>query len=183
MFSGMKAHILLRKDVDVYNSPLFKETDLFFCPKSLFAQVWLQRNEDTIFITGFVVGEAREKILSSSVSAEDLFLDQLQRIFQTESGNIIFIESKPSCSAFDLYDWSSDEFIGGLYSSPSINAGWHTINECRTPLTCRDDLRNSIVERIFFAGEHTNISTCATVQSAVESGLVAAEQVLQSLSK
>ena len=192
MFSGMKAHVLLRKGIDVQPSIIFEATDLFFCPNQLFTQVWINRNKDinTIFLTGFVVAEARERVLSKTkdgiISASDLFLNQLHEMFKDEEGNSLFIDSNPTCSAFDLYDWSADEFVGGMYSSPSVDAGWRVAHDSdgnKIIQTCRHDMKAPIADTIFFAGEHTNVKTCATVQAALESGSIAASDVLESFGR
>lgn len=183
MFSGMKAHVLLRKEVDVIDSLLLGRADLFFCPGDIFSQVWLQRNDTSYFVTGFVVAEDRERLLllieESGMNARYIFLSQLHRMFRDKEGNTLFVETEPTCAAFDLYDWSDDEFIGGIYSSPSVGAGWRQHDSSQT---CRHDLKDSIENAIFFAGEHTNTKVCATVQSAMDSGVIAAKDVLQSLS-
>lgn len=183
MHSGMKAHVLLRRNVDIRSSLLVDSTDLYFCPDQIFSQIWIQRNDSTIFITGFVVSDGRELLLqltkSEEMDAQRLFLAQLQRMFHDDDGRSLFIEIEPTCAAFDLYDWSGDEFIGGIYSSPSFGAGWKNSNN---KATCRDDLKASICNTIFFAGEHTNTKVCATVQSALDSGIIAARDVLNSFS-
>ena len=183
MFSGMKAHILLRKGVDVRSSHIFETTDLYFCPDKLFSQVWLNRNKETIFLTGFVVAETRDGLLSKDKDTVcDLFLHQLCEMFKDEEGSSLFLHSNPTCSAFDLYDWSADPFVGGMYSSPSIGAGWRINNDSGNKViqTCRHDIKKAIVETIFFAGEHTNVKTCATTQAAMESGVIAATDLLES---
>mmetsp|Transcript_14897 Transcript_14897/g.28005 ORF Transcript_14897/g.28005 Transcript_14897/m.28005 type:complete len:862 (-) Transcript_14897:2613-5198(-) len=184
MFSGMKAHLLLRKGIDVRDSLLLDCAELFFCPGEIFSQVWLQRDDRTYFITGFVVAEDRERLLllvqDSEMDAQHIFLSQLHRMFRDEKGNTLFPEAEPTCAAFDLYDWQNDEFIGGIYSSPSVGAGLKHLHARKE--TCRDELKAAIESTIFFAGEHTNTKVCATVQSALDSGMIAAKEVLQSFS-
>lgn len=192
--SGMKALLLLRKNIQEPQDMkgLLHNNDLFFCPEEIFSQVWVRRNEDTIFITGFVVSNRRRQLLQrmeenpNSNCCRDIFLDQLQRMFPREIANC-------SCDAFDLYDWSDDEFVKGIYSSPSIDAGLgflhqhHRSSSSSTSetdfavTTARDDIRAPIRDYVYFAGEHTNTKTCATVQAAIESGLLAASEVLKSL--
>lgn len=113
------------------------------------------------------------------MSAQCIFLTQLLRMFQDEEGNSLFAETEPTCAAFDLYDWGDDEFIGGIYSSPSVGAGWSTIHSKEI---CRHNLKAPIENIIFFAGEHTNTKGCATVQSALDSGVIAAKDILESFS-
>ena len=231
MLSGMKAHILLKKNVDIVDkSDLVEHTELIFCPNEIFTQVWLRRDADSVFLTGFVVATFRTQLktrCSNGESAEMLFLDQLKRMFVDGDGTSIFLnEINPTCSAFALHDWADDEYVMGLYSSPSVGAGWQdtapnkdaTINYLEprpttsrtngiTELnganvgdkvdsssgettsdesscdvqTCRHHLARPIKSCIFFAGEHTNITTCATVQAALESGVRAAEELVSAL--
>lgn len=202
MFSGMKAHILLRKKLDILEAVQDMEcTELVFCPGEIFAQVWLRRDETSVFVTGFVVADGRDTLkrrTRSGESATFIFLDQLNRMFMDDVGRSAFINAEmPTCSAFALHDWSDDEYIMGTYSSPSIGAGWGQSNTDQfatepTPTThsdaaptiaetCRHCLAKPIKNTIFFAGEHTNIKTCATVQAAMESGNRAAAEVAKSL--
>jgi len=57
MFSGMKAHLLLRKGIDINPSPFLENTELFFCPGEIYSQVWLRRDESSVFLTGFVIAD------------------------------------------------------------------------------------------------------------------------------
>lgn len=86
-----------------------------------------------------------------------------------------------------MHDWSEDKYVRGLYSSPSVGAGWQLLpsgsgfgnmdKRIATRRTCRHDLASPIANTIFFAGEHTNLSTSATVQAAMETGVRAAHEV------
>jgi len=192
MFSGMKAHMLLKIGNDIERiSKLMKNTELLFCPGEIFSQIWLRRNESSIFLTGFCVANCRDRLMemvascgegSKSKIAQDLMLTQVYRIFEAGNGEgSIFLEpSSPTCSSFVLHDWSEDEFTLGIYSSPSVGAGWY-LGDNEPLLTHRDYLANPIKNKIWLAGEHANISTCATVQSAMESGEKAAKEVFRSL--
>jgi hypothetical protein len=194
MFSGAKAHLLLRRNVDIASHPsdLLDYTELFFCPGEIFSQVWIRRDSSTVLVTGFVAANCCDKLkdqMDGGETAKSLFLDQLQRMFSSDpSGEHIFLnETHPSCSAFAWHDWSEDEYILGMYSSPSVGAGWQPRansggDESTDKVkTCRDFLAKPIKDLVFFAGEHTNTKTCATVQAAMESGLRVAEEVLHSM--
>ena len=203
MFSGMKAHILLKIGIDITHcSKLMKLTELFFCPGEIFSQIWLRRNETSVFLTGFCLANCRDQLVSlvsnrateSNESkedvAKDLMLQQLIRIFErrNEQQTIFANPSSPSCSAFALHDWSDDEYVMGAYSSPSVGAGWQNLETNNSPQleekeypTHRDFLAKPIKDSIWLAGEHVNVKTCATVQSAMESGDRAAREVLKSL--
>jgi len=166
MFSGMKAHALFKKNVDVKSMSVFDSTELFFCPGNTFSQIWVRRDDSSVFLTGFVVATDRDILIENiqyGSNAQDVLLQQLRNMAEEA-----FVDSNnPTCSAFSLFDWSDDEYIGGLYSSPSIGC-----------FQQRRHLRSSIKDTIFFAGEHTNEKTSATVQAAMESGVLAAQDVL-----
>ena len=192
MFSGMKIHVLLKCGVDVpLEMPkVLQQTEFVFCPGEHCVQLWFRRNEDSVLVTGFlpanvrdclqtaiVVNESSSSSSSRSNGVKAMILDQLSRMYSTDN---LFGEGKaPSCSAFWLYDWSDDPYVRGLYSSPSVGAGWKQPNSSH--LTSRHDLACPIADTIFFAGEHTHTSTSATVQAAMESGCRVAEEVQKSL--
>ena len=184
-YSGMKVHMLLQKSNKELHefSGLLQNTELFFCPGEIFCQIWVRRNTESIFLTGFVVADGRNQLLSeiekNHKTSQELFMNQLQRMFAHEIEHY-------DCTAFDLHDWSDDEFVMGLYSSPSVNAGWKTskcCNEGKVLKTMRDDMKAPINNSIYFAGEHTNVKTCATVQAAIESGIIAAVEIVKSLKR
>ena len=199
MFSGMKAHMLLKVGVDIQRiSKRMKNIELLFCPGEIFSQVWLRRNEETVFLSGFCVANCRDKLMqivqsreeSKSTIAQELMLDQVQRIFESTDSKeekIFTVSSSPTCSSFALHDWSEDEFTLGIYSSPSVGAGWSgNLNDeflagDVLPPTHRDRLAKPINNQIWFSGEHANTETCATVQSAMESGARAAKEVFKAL--
>ena len=196
MFSGMKAHMLLKVGIDIHRiSKRLKNTELLFCPGEIFSQIWLRRNEESVFVSGFCVANCRDTMMQKvarcgeelkSITAQGLMLDQVQRMF--EEGDGIFVNSsQPTCSSFALHDWSEDEFTLGIYSSPSVGAGWggksykESIAGDILPPTHRDHLAKPINNDIWFSGEHANTATCATVQSAMESGARAAKEVYLAL--
>lgn len=135
---------------------------------------------------------------TKSATARELMLGQVHRMFGTRyGGDTVFLEpTSPTCSFFVLHDWSDDEFALGIYSSPSVGAGWVNKNkkkgESATATgetdsvlppthTHRDYLAKPIRNEIWLAGEHANKKTCATVQAAMESGAETAKEVYQSL--
>lgn len=67
---------------------------------------------------------------------------------------------------FVYYHWSKHPFIRGGYSSPTAHA-WGMRHALATPV---DD-------HLFFAGEATSLVACATVHTAIETGLRAAREV------
>lgn len=64
------------------------------------------------------------------------------------------------------YHWSNNPFIRGGYSSPTAYA--HGM---------RHVLALPVQDCLFFAGEATSITTCATVHTAMETGFRAASEV------
>mmetsp|Transcript_52590 Transcript_52590/g.58802 ORF Transcript_52590/g.58802 Transcript_52590/m.58802 type:complete len:85 (-) Transcript_52590:2654-2908(-) len=71
MFSGIEAHMLLKIGIDIKCiSELMKSTELFFCPAEIFSQVWLRRNEETVFLTGFCVANCRDRLIDLVLSSE-----------------------------------------------------------------------------------------------------------------
>jgi hypothetical protein len=198
MFSGMKTHMLLKVGIDIQRIPKrMKNTELLFCPGEIFSQIWLRRNEESVFLSGFCVANCREQLIqmvtnrgevgeeSKTDIARDLMLDQVQRVFESsiDDEKKIFVNpSSPTCSSFALHDWSEDEFTMGIYSSPSVGAGWGGRSRGDVlPLTHRDNLAKPINNEIWFSGEHANTTTCASVQSAMESGARAAKEVYQAI--
>ena len=191
MFSGMKIHVLLRRGVDISEIPLaIQFTELVFCPGEICVQIWFRRNADSVLVTGFVPANARDRLKaavaerteeeSETACVQRLVLDQLHRMYnrETTTKEEVLFDSTPSCSAFCMHDWLEDEYVQGMYSSPSVGAGWQDSSSDRT---CRHDLASPIRNTVFFAGEHTNVSTSASVQAAMDSGLRAADQVYKSL--
>ena len=83
--------------------------------------------------------------------------------------------SKPASNSFIhhvVYDWKRNPFVRGGYSSPTVHA-----------CGMREELAKSVDDRIFFAGEATNINVSSTIQSAIETGVRAAEEVMSSVEK
>ena len=64
------------------------------------------------------------------------------------------------------YHWSKHPFIRGGYSSP-------TVHGCGL----RHELASPVEDCLFFAGEATGVTACATVHTAMETGLRAAHEV------
>ena len=64
------------------------------------------------------------------------------------------------------YHWSNHPFIRGGYSSPTVHAQG-----------MRHVLASPVENRLFFAGEATSVTACATVHTAMETGFKAASEV------
>ena len=180
---GGKVHALLKWGVDLKE---FHQIDkellrgIFICPEEQFKQIWFRLDESSILLTGFCVfsgqtNNEREpshletslkslaiKILSQSIT---------DKIFHRDCND----DPMLTFSAFDVYDWSADIYVKGMYSSPSVSS--------RSPLAKPpyQYLSESILNCVYFAGEHTHTETSATVQSALESGIRAAREIYQDL--
>ena len=91
-------------------------------------------------------------------------------LFPTHSDGSPFL----NFSAFDVYNWGDENYVKGIYSSPSVCLG-------REEKSQYQDLVDLISNCIYFACEHTHTETRATVQSALESGIPAAREIHQKL--
>ena len=64
------------------------------------------------------------------------------------------------------YHWSKHPFIRGTYSSPTVHAQG-----------MRHVLAIPVQDLLFFAGEATNVTACACVHTAMETGIRAATEI------
>ena len=70
---------------------------------------------------------------------------------------------------FVYYHWSSNPFVRGAYSSPSVNARGS-----------REILARPVRDIVYFAGEATrSVGDCCTVSGAIESGKQTADDVME----
>ena len=105
----------------------------------------------------------------------DLFLEQLGQMFFPRGplNGESSAWSQERVVAHFWFDFTERESFLGMYSSPTVNCG----EKERVALgrACFPD------STLHFAGEHTNDSTVATVQAAMESGERAAKEIASSL--
>lgn len=109
-------------------------------------------------------------------AAVQVFLDQLDQIFSASDAKspAAAAAAGPASTAFvrgGVMDWGKEPYIEGGYSSPSVGleAG------------ARAALQGLPGGTVFFAGEHTHERLNACLQGAMETGVRAATQAMQSL--
>ncbi len=209
VMSGGKVHALLKWGVDLVSwdqlscsNITLKErlSGIYVCPQDdIFSQIWFRwKKGHSILATGFYVYDECDNatVLNgfgkngkrNSSSLENKFKTIVEKILCNRLGKFIFPKKDRedatafTFSAFDVYDWSDDMHIRGLYASPSVNLLNHRRGE--TPMDSGSQCYHHLAtlsNRIFFAGEHIHTETNATVQSAIESGICAADDILVSL--
>ena len=176
MLSGGKVHALIKLDT---NWKIFEMIDfdclrgIFVCPLDEFKQIWFRWDQDSILVTGFCVYDGRTDQKKAPTHVEESLKSLAIRIIsKTIPTDILHECAKLSFSAFDIYDWSDDEYVQGMYSSPSVSSRW---TEAMNPYRhLAEPMMN-----VYFAGEHTHTVTSATVQSALESGVRAAHEIYE----
>ena len=65
-----------------------------------------------------------------------------------------------------FYDWGSNPFVRGCYASPVLNS-----------YAMAEKLAEPLNQTLFFAGEATGTQGMSTVQSAIDSGKRAANEI------
>ena len=180
---GGKVHALLKWGVDLKAFHQIDEESLrgiFVCPEEQFKQIWFRLDESSILVTGFCVfsgqtnDEREQSYLEASLKSltiRVLSQSMTDKIFHRDCND----DPMLTFSAFDIYDWSADVYVKGMYSSPSVSLG---SSAAKSPYLY---LSEPISNCLYFAGEHTHTETCATVQSALESGIRAAREIYQDL--
>ena len=103
---------------------------------------------------------------SLHASAARMFINQLTQVL-----NISELSLNESCIDCILYDWKEDE--------PMVRGGYMYGKKGMTTKHLHDLAEPQ--RNIFFAGEATNTNACCTVQAAMETGIRAANEVLQHL--
>lgn len=209
VMSGGKVHALLKWGVDLvplktdFNAKSILNERLrgiFVCPQEeKFSQVWFRwKDGHSILATGFYVYcecDSEMDIYSfgnngkcSNYFLENKFKSIVERILSNRLGPSIFAKKDHddvaviTFSAFDAYDWSGDMHERGLYSSPSVDVLDTEVGATSTSdkLQCHNHLATPLSNHIFFAGEHMHTETNATLQSAIETGICAADDILDS---
>jgi len=182
---GGKVHALLKWDVDLKKPRLIDYTSLqgiFICPNEQFKQVSFRWNDTSILATGFCVFREETHDEKEYIHLKESFKMLIIRILhRTVSPDIFFKDQNSNIcltfSAYDIYDWSKDQYIRGMYSSPSVNSG-HILGDIPPAQYLAEP-----ISKVHFAGEHTHTETSATVQSALESGIRVAHEIYQHLIK
>jgi monoamine oxidase len=122
---------------------------------------WVTQTNEPL-LTAFVMGERAENLKSLGNNAITAIADELTLIYGT-SANINNVVD------FIIQDWSDEPYIKGAYSYPKLNA-----------LGAREELAKAVDNKIYFAGEATNINGhAATMHGALETGYRAAIEILK----
>jgi len=125
---------------------------------------WTQLPENACQLTGWVAGPNAVKLKSLDEKAIlKKGLESLSAIFKMSAD-----ELKEKIVDSRAVNWITDPFSLGAYSYPTVNAE-------RFIHTLREPVNNTL----FFAGEALGIkSLCGTVEAALESGIQAANEIL-----
>ncbi len=121
----------------------------------------LGRSAENNTLTAFVMGEKAEYLSSLGAGAIDVVVAELDQMYGAgvASGSLI---------ASYIMDWSKEPFIKGAYSYQKVGTG-----------DSRSTLAQSIDDKIFFAGEATNIEGHeATVHGAIQTADTAVEELV-----
>lgn len=144
--------------------------NLIYRVRGFVSQIWMytydsmKSAEKCHLIAGFQTAEpAEQKINLSEQEVLDGFLQDLDHIFRTASN---LHPATDSFTDYVYYHWSKHPFIRGGYSSPTVHANG-----------LRHELGRPVEDHLFFAGEATSVTACATVHTAIETGLRAAREV------
>ena len=173
---GGKVHALIKLGVDLKISQMIDFNCLqgiFVCPMEEFKQVWFRWNQDSILVTGFCVNDGRFDQKRAPTHLEESLKSLTVRIISKTIPDDVHHEcANLTFSAFDVYDWSDDKYVQGMYSSPSV------LSQSTGGINPNQHLAEPIMN-VYFAGEHTHTVTSATVQSALESGVRAAHEIYE----
>jgi hypothetical protein len=182
VLGGGKVHALIKWGVDLKKPQTIDLKSLqgiFVCPEEAFNQIWFRWDNDSILVTGFCVFGGKTDCERDPAYLETSLKSLVTRILSKAIQGDIVPKSHDgnrylTFSAFDVYDWLEDKYVHGMYSSPSISSSGQF-----GAATTSQHLAEPISQCVYFAGEHTHDQACATVQSALESGIRAAREIYQ----
>jgi monoamine oxidase len=127
---------------------------------------WTQLHIRAPVLVGWSGGPNAE--LMDKLDQEELLsvaFQSLQKIFEISES-----ELRKHFVSFHTHNWSSDPFARGAYAYLPVNG-----------LELQQTLARSIDAVLFFAGEATSVGHIGTVHGAIESGQLAAKEILKSL--
>jgi len=122
------------------------------------------KNSANALLTAFICGE-RAQALSAleEQDAVNQILEELGSIFNVNTVNAAY------SGQFLMKDWLKDPNIRGAYSVPSLGSE-----------NARPDLAAPVSNRIYFAGEATNLNGhSGTMHGAIESSIRAVQEILE----
>jgi monoamine oxidase len=125
---------------------------------------WTQADERSTLLTGWLTGEKMRRF--QALEPQDRLehcLSSLAAIFSRDIASL-----RKELAAFRIFDWWDQPYVHGGYSFDMVP----------TP-ACRQLLRTSVMETLYFAGEAIyEGSVPGTVEAAFHSGLEVAEKII-----
>ncbi|NQY11990.1 MAG: FAD-dependent oxidoreductase [Flavobacteriales bacterium] len=115
----------------------------------------------------YIMGENAEYLKQPDVDMMEVVLGELDAVFGDNKA------TKHFTGEFTMYDWSTNPYIGGVYTYPS--KGMHVSGDEKG---WRGKLGEPIEDRVFFAGEGTIDDHYGTVFGAMESGERVAKKII-----
>ena len=150
------------------NKKSLSKLSFLFSDDKLFPTWWTQMPSETPVIVGWAPFHAAHQLSGDSLDAitnkATRTLSTLLHIGHRDLQNLL--------SASYFYDWEDDPFSRGAYSYVKVGGGH-----------AQQDLAKPIANRLFFAGEASDITGYnGTVHGAMASGQRAAEEIIRAIS-
>jgi len=150
------------------NKKSLSKLSFLFSDDKLFPTWWTQMPGKTPVIVGWAPFHAADQLSGDSLDAitnkATRTLSTLLHIGHRDLQNLL--------SASYFYDWEDDPFSRGAYSYVKVGGGH-----------AQQDLAKPIANRLFFAGEASDITGYnGTVHGAMASGQRAAEEIIRAIS-
>jgi monoamine oxidase len=115
-------------------------------------------------LTAYISGENANYLSDLGNKATQEILIDLNRIFGNSTASNLISESF-------IMDWKKEQYIQGCYSYPSLNEN-----------NSRDILKKSIKEKLYFAGEATNVNGhFGSIHGAMETGKEAVSEIIKDI--
>lgn len=123
---------------------------------------------DEAVLSAIIMGERAEQFSGMGNDAINLILSYIDNAFPISNiASQSWIQGESN-----IMDWTKEPYIRGAYSYPIVGGG----------LVFRKELAAPIGDKLFFAGEATNINgQSGTVHGAIESGIRATEELEMSI--
>lgn len=123
------------------------------------------RSVNNNILTAYIAGENANYLSDLGNKATQEILKDLNRIFGNSTASNLINESF-------IMDWKKEQYIQGCYSYPTLNEN-----------NSRDILKKSIKEKLYFAGEATNVNGhFGSIHGAMETGKEAVSEIIKDLS-
>lgn len=123
------------------------------------------RSKKDIVLTGFFMGNEAEAYAQKSEVLVSKVKSQISRLFDVSEKQL-----EENILGIFVQNWSEDPFIRGGYSFISLNNAYKDF---------RKKLAQSVVQKVYFAGEATSINFSSTVQGGISTGKTAAVQAIK----